>query len=160
MRVLIQRVSNAKVTIEGKVTGEIGRGLLLLVGITHGDTEAELDWMVSKLSQLRVFNDTHGKMNLSVQDVNGGVLAISQFTLYGDAKKGNRPSYIEAARPEVAEPLYDKFCEALGKALGKQVQRGVFGAHMDVELTNDGPVTLMIDRAPAETPGARGDSGA
>ena len=146
MRILVQRVSRAKVTVDGSVTGEIGRGLLLLVGITHGDTDAELDWMVHKLSGLRVFNDTHGKMNLSVQDVDGGVLAISQFTLYGDAKKGNRPSYIEAARPEVAEPLYDKFCEALGNAIGKQVQRGVFGAHMDVELINDGPVTLMLER--------------
>jgi D-aminoacyl-tRNA deacylase len=154
MRVLVQRVSRAKVTANGKVTGSIGRGLLLLVGITHGDTEAELEWMVNKLSQLRIFSDTHGKMNLSVQDVHGGVIAISQFTLYGDAKKGNRPSYIEAARPEVAEPLYDKFCEALGKAIGKEVQRGVFGAHMDVEFVNDGPVTLMIERAPAEGPGS------
>ncbi|MBZ0136864.1 MAG: D-tyrosyl-tRNA(Tyr) deacylase [Planctomycetes bacterium] len=146
MRVLVQRVSRAKVSVEGEVTGEIGRGLLLLIGITHADTDAELEWMVNKLSGLRIFSDTHGKMNLSVQDVNGNVLAISQFTLYGDAKKGNRPSYIEAARPEVAEPLYDRFCEALGSALGKQVQRGVFGAHMDVELVNDGPVTLMLER--------------
>lgn len=146
MRVLVQRVSQAKVTVDGKVTGEIGHGLLLLVGITHDDTDTELEWMAHKLSQLRVFNDTHGKMNLSVQDVNGGVLAISQFTLYGDARKGNRPSYIEAARPEAAESLYDRFCEALGKAIGQQVQRGVFGAHMDVELINDGPVTLMLER--------------
>lgn len=158
MRVLVQRVSRAKVTVDGKVSGEIGHGLLLLVGITHNDTEAELDWMVNKLSGLRIFSDTHGKMNLSVQDVNGGVLAISQFTLYGDAKKGNRPSYIEAARPEVAEPLYDKFCEALGNAIGTQVQRGIFGSHMDVELVNDGPVTLMVERAPAEKPGTHGES--
>jgi len=146
MRVLVQRVSRAEVTVEGRVTGEIGPGLLLLVGIRQGDGDAELEWMVHKLANLRVFSDAEGKMNLSVQDTGGGVLAISQFTLYGDAKKGNRPSYIEAARPEVAEPLYDKFCEQLGAAIGKEVQRGVFGAHMDVELVNDGPVTLMLER--------------
>jgi len=147
MRVLVQRVSRAEVTVEGRVTGAIGPGLLLLVGIRQGDGDAELEWMVHKLANLRVFSDAEGKMNLSVQDTGGGVLAISQFTLYGDAKKGNRPSYIEAARPEVAEPLYDKFCEQLGAAIGKEVQRGVFGAHMDVELINDGPVTLMLERA-------------
>lgn len=147
MRVLVQRVSRAEVTVEGRVTGAIGPGLLLLVGIRQGDGDAELEWMVHKLANLRVFGDAEGKMNLSVQDTGGGVLAISQFTLYGDAKKGNRPSYIEAARPEVAEPLYDKFCEQLGAAIGKEVQRGVFGAHMDVELINDGPVTLMLERA-------------
>lgn len=146
MRVLVQRVSRAEVTVEGRVTGEIGPGLLLLVGIRQGDGDAELEWMVHKLANLRVFSDAEGKMNLSVQDTGGGVLAISQFTLYGDAKKGNRPSYIEAARPEVAEPLYDKFCEQLGAAIGKEVQRGVFGAHMDVELVNDGPVTLMLEK--------------
>lgn len=146
MRVLVQRVSRAEVTVEGRVTGEIGPGLLLLVGIRQGDGDAELEWMVHKLANLRVFGDAEGKMNLSVQDTGGGVLAISQFTLYGDAKKGNRPSYIEAARPEVAEPLYDKFCEQLGAAIGKEVQRGVFGAHMDVELINDGPVTLMLEK--------------
>lgn len=146
MRVLVQRVSRAEVTVEGRVTGEIGPGLLLLVGIRQGDGDAELEWMVHKLANLRVFGDAEGKMNLSVQDTGGGVLAISQFTLYGDAKKGNRPSYIEAARPEVAEPLYDKFCEQLGAAIGKEVQRGVFGAHMDVELVNDGPVTLMLEK--------------
>lgn len=146
MRVLVQRVSRAEVTVEGRVTGAIGPGLLLLVGIRQGDGDAELEWMVHKLANLRVFGDAEGKMNLSVQDTGGGVLAISQFTLYGDAKKGNRPSYIEAARPEVAEPLYDKFCEQLGAAIGKEVQRGVFGAHMDVELINDGPVTLMLEK--------------
>lgn len=146
MRVLVQRVSRAKVTVEGRVAGEIGPGLLLLVGIKQGDGESELDWMVHKLANLRVFSDDEGKMNLSVQDTGGGVLAISQFTLYGDAKKGNRPSYIESARPETAEPLYEKFCEQLGAAIGKEVQRGVFGAHMDVELVNDGPVTLMLEK--------------
>ena len=146
MRVLVQRASRAAVTVDGSVTGKIGPGLLLLVGLTHGDDEAVLDWMVHKLANLRVFSDGDGKMNLSLTDVDGGVLAISQFTLYGDTKKGNRPSYIEAARPEVAEPLYDKFCEKLGEAIGKTVQRGVFGAHMDVELVNDGPVTLMLEK--------------
>ncbi|MCA8946723.1 MAG: D-tyrosyl-tRNA(Tyr) deacylase, partial [Planctomycetes bacterium] len=105
MRVLVQRVSRAAVTVDGSVTGKIGPGLLLLVGLTHGDDETVLDWMVHKLANLRVFNDADGKMNLSLTDVDGGVLAISQFTLYGDTKKGNRPSYIEAARPDVAEPL-------------------------------------------------------
>lgn len=133
-------------TVDGKVTGEIGPGLLLLVGITHSDTDAELDWLVHKLANLRIFNDADGKMNRSLQEVDGEALAISQFTLYGDAKKGNRPSYIEAARPEVAEPLYYRFCEKLGEATGKTVQRGVFGAHMDVELVNDGPVTLMLEK--------------
>lgn len=146
MRVLVQRVSRAAVTVDGSVTGKIGPGLLLLVGLTHGDDETVLDWMVHKLANLRVFNDADGKMNLSLTDVDGGVLAISQFTLYGDTKKGNRPSYIEAARPDVAEPLYDRFCEKLGEAIGKAVQRGVFGAHMDVELVNDGPVTLMLEK--------------
>lgn len=146
MRVLVQRVSRAKVTVEGRVTGEIGPGLLLLVGIKQGDGDPELQWMVHKLANLRVFSDAEGKMNLSLQDTGGGVLAISQFTLYGDAKKGNRPSYIEAARPEIAEPLYENFCEQLGAAIGKEVQRGVFGAHMDVELINDGPVTLMLEK--------------
>jgi D-aminoacyl-tRNA deacylase len=146
MRVLVQRVSRAKCTVEGNVTGEIGQGLLLLVGIKDTDTQAELEWMVRKVNQLRIFNDTHNKMNLSVQDVSGGILAISQFTLYADTEKGNRPSYITAARPEVAQPLYEKFCEQLATAIGKPVQRGIFGAHMDIELTNDGPVTIMLER--------------
>ena len=132
--------------MDGNVSGEIGVGLLLLVGITHSDTEGELDWMVKKVANLRVFNDAEGKMNLALGDVDGGVLAISQFTLYGDAKKGNRPSYIDAARPEQAEPLYDQFCEKLSVAIGKPVRKGVFGAHMHVELTNDGPVTIMLER--------------
>ncbi|MCB9896023.1 MAG: D-tyrosyl-tRNA(Tyr) deacylase [Planctomycetes bacterium] len=148
MRVLLQRVSRARVTVDGNVTGEVGNGLLLLVGIRDGDSEAEIDWMARKVAQLRVFSDTHGKMNLSVQDVHGGVLAISQFTLYGDTAKGNRPSYISAARPEVAEPLYEKFCEQLSALIGKPVAKGVFGARMDVELVNDGPVTLMLEKSP------------
>lgn len=146
MRVLVQRVSRASVTVDGAITGAIGPGLLLLLGVTHGDTEAELEWLVHKLANLRIFNDEDGKMNRSLQEVDGEALAISQFTLYGDAKKGNRPSYVEAARPEEAEPLYDRFCEKLGEAIGKTVQRGVFGAQMDVELVNDGPVTLMLEK--------------
>jgi D-tyrosyl-tRNA(Tyr) deacylase len=146
MRVLVQRVLRAKCTVEGRVTGEIAQGLLLLVGVKDTDTAAEVEWMVRKVAQLRVFNDTHNKMNLSVQDVHGGVLAISQFTLYADAEKGNRPSYITAARPEVAQPLYERFCEQLAAAIGRPVERGVFGAHMDVELVNDGPVTIMLER--------------
>jgi len=146
MRVLLQRVSQASVTVEGRVSGEIGQGLLLLVGVREGDTAAEIDWMAAKVANLRVFNDTHGKMNLSVKDVQGGALAISQFTLYGDAAKGNRPSYITAARPELAQPLYERFCEKLASELGRPVQRGVFGAHMEIKLTNDGPVTLMLEK--------------
>jgi D-tyrosyl-tRNA(Tyr) deacylase len=134
------------VTVDGGVTGEIGVGLLLLVGITHTDSEAELDWMVNKVVNLRVFSDVGGKMNLALGDVDGSVLAISQFTLYGNSKKGNRPSYVDAARPELAEPLYDRFCEKLSEATGKPVQKGAFGAHMDVELVNDGPVTIMLEK--------------
>jgi D-tyrosyl-tRNA(Tyr) deacylase len=146
MRVLLQRVSQASVAVDGRVTGQIGQGLLLLVGIRDGDTTEQLDWMARKVVQLRVFNDTHNKMNLSVQDVGGGILAVSQFTLYADAEKGNRPSYIRAARPEVAQPLYERFCDMLAASIGKPVQRGVFGAHMDVALTNAGPVTIMLER--------------
>lgn len=146
MKVLIQRVSKASVTVDGQVTGEIAQGLLLLVGITDGDGREQLDWMARKVTQLRVFNDTHNKMNLSVQDVGGGILAVSQFTLYADAEKGNRPSYIQAAKPEVAQPLYEQFCDLLATLIGKPVQRGIFGAHMDVALTNDGPVTILLER--------------
>ena len=146
MRVLLQRVSQASVAVDGRVTGQIGQGLLLLVGIRDGDTTEQLDWMARKVAQLRVFNDTHNKMNLSVQDVGGGILAVSQFTLFADAEKGNRPSYIRAARPEVAQPLYERFCDMLAASIGKPVQRGVFGAHMDVALTNAGPVTIMLER--------------
>jgi D-aminoacyl-tRNA deacylase len=146
VRVLVQRVKGADVAVDGRVAGEVGLGLLLLVGIRDSDTEVQLDWMARKVAQLRVFNDTHNKMNLSVQDVNGGILAVSQFTLYADTEKGNRPSYIRAARPDVAQPLYERFCEMLADLIGKPVQRGVFGAHMEVALTNDGPVTIMLER--------------
>lgn len=145
MRVLLQRVSRAKVTVEGRVTGEIGRGLLLLVGIRQGDTEREVDWMVQKCLGLRIWPDEAGKMDRSVQDVGGAMLAVSQFTLYGEAQKGRRPDFIQAARPETAQPLFDRFVAGCRQA-GMSVSAGVFGAHMEVELVNDGPVTLLLER--------------
>ena len=145
MRIVLQRVSRAKVTVDGRVTGEIGRGLLLLVGFTHGDTDEALAWMAKKVVQLRIFPDDEGKMNRSVEEADGGILVVSQFTLYGDARKGNRPSFIDAARPEVAVPLYERFVEML-RAAGRPVATGEFGAMMDVELVNDGPVTLVLER--------------
>jgi D-tyrosyl-tRNA(Tyr) deacylase len=145
MRVVLQRVSGARVTVEGRVTGEIGRGLLLLAGFTDGDTEQTLRWMADKVVGLRVFSDAEGKMNLSVEEVDGAVLVVSQFTLYGDARRGRRPSFVDAARPEVAVPLYESFV-ALLRAAGRPVATGEFGAMMQVELTNDGPVTLVLER--------------
>jgi D-tyrosyl-tRNA(Tyr) deacylase len=137
VRALIQRVSRASVTVDGTVTGAIGPGLLVLIGVTHTDTEADADRIAEKIRKLRIFPDADGKMNEPLGDRE--VLCISQFTLYGDTRKGNRPAYVDAARPEVAEPLYDRVCAALG------AQKGVFGAHMDVELVNDGPVTVLIE---------------
>ena len=145
MRVVLQRVSRARVSVEGRVTGEIGEGLLLLVGFTAGDGEEALRWMAEKVAGLRVFTDADGKMNRSVEEVGGGLLVVSQFTLYGDARKGRRPSFIEAARPEVAIPLYERFVEIL-RATGLPVGTGEFGAMMEVELVNDGPVTLILER--------------
>jgi D-tyrosyl-tRNA(Tyr) deacylase len=145
MRIVLQRVSRARVTVEGRVTGEIGRGLLLLAGFTAGDDEQALAWMTSRLVQLRIFPDDEGKMNRSVEDVDGAVLVVSQFTLYGDARKGNRPSFIDAARPEIAIPLYERFVEML-RATGRPVETGEFGAMMEVALVNDGPVTLVLER--------------
>ena len=144
MKTVIQRVSNASVSIEGVVKGEIQKGFLILLGITHTDTEKDVKWMVDKVSGLRVFEDENGKMNLSLQDVGGELLIVSQFTLYGDARKGRRPSFVEAARPEKAVPLYEKFI-ALAKEKGINVATGEFGADMKVNLVNDGPVTLIID---------------
>jgi D-tyrosyl-tRNA(Tyr) deacylase len=137
VRALVQRVSRAQVTVEDELTGRIGPGLLVLLGITHTDTEQDADKLAEKVRNLRVFPDEQGRMNepLGAREV----LCISQFTLYGDTRKGNRPAYVDAARPEVAEPLYDRVCERL------RAQKGVFGAHMDVELVNDGPVTLLIE---------------
>jgi D-aminoacyl-tRNA deacylase len=145
MRIVLQRVSRARVTVDGRVTGEIGRGLLLLVGFTDGDADEALAWMAKKVVQLRIFPDDEGKMNRSVEDADGAILVVSQFTLYGDARKGNRPSFIDAARPEVAIPLYERFV-ALLRATGRPVATGEFGAMMDVELVNDGPVTLILER--------------
>lgn len=145
MRIVVQRVSEASVKIDNQVSGEIKQGLLVLLGITSEDTEADIEWLVSKLINLRIFNDEEGKMNLSVKAINGDILLISQFTLHGSTKKGNRPSFINAARPETAIPLYNKFKELLSVQLGKEVASGQFGADMKVSLTNDGPVTLIID---------------
>lgn len=144
MRVLLQRVSSAEVRVDGRVTGRIGRGYLLLVGITHEDDAARLVWMADKVAGLRLFGDADGKMNLALADVAGSVLVVSQFTLYGDASRGRRPSFIAAARPEVAIPLYERFI-ALLRERGLMVETGEFGAAMEVELINDGPVTLPLE---------------
>lgn len=151
MRVVLQRVTDASVTIGGKVVGEIGKGFCLLVGFTHGDTAAEVDWMAEKVAGLRLFTDAEGKMNLGLGEVGGQLLVISQFTLYGDAAKGRRPSFITAARPEVAIPLYERFLERL-RAQGMTVACGEFGADMLVKIHNDGPVTLILDRDAAAAP--------
>jgi D-tyrosyl-tRNA(Tyr) deacylase len=145
MRVLLQRVSRAEVRVEGRVTGAIGGGFLLLVGFTHADTAEQLGWMADKITGLRLFSDADEKMNLGLADVGGSVLVVSQFTLYGDAAKGRRPSFIDAARPEVAVPLYEKFILLL-RERGLKVETGEFGAMMDVELVNDGPVTLWLEK--------------
>ena len=144
MRVLLQRVSRAEVRVDGQVIGQIERGYLLLVGITHDDDEAKVAWMVDKVVALRLFPDAEDKMNLALGDVGGAVLVVSQFTLYGDARKGRRPSFIAAARPEVAIPLYERFV-ALLRERGLTVATGAFGAMMQVELINDGPVTLSLE---------------
>jgi D-aminoacyl-tRNA deacylase len=145
MRVVIQRVTQASVTVDSKVIGEIGTGLLVLAGFCNDDTEEDLKWIAGKITQLRIFSDANDKMNLSVQDVNGDILLISQFTLFANTKKGNRPSYINAAPPSTAIPLYEKFIHFTALVLGKEVQTGEFGADMKVALLNDGPVTITID---------------
>lgn len=145
MRVVLQRVSRARVTIAGRVSGAIDRGLLLLVGFTAGDTEEALRWMTEKVVGLRIFADDEGKMNRSLEEIDGSLLVVSQFTLYGDTSRGRRPSFVDAARPEVAIPLYERFVEML-RASGPAVQTGEFGAMMEVELVNDGPVTLVLER--------------
>jgi D-tyrosyl-tRNA(Tyr) deacylase len=145
MRVVLQRVSRASVTIEGEVTADIKTGLLILVGIEDADTQEDIDWLTAKIVKLRIFGDSDGLMNLSVQDINGDIIVVSQFTLHAATKKGNRPSYIKAARPEVAIPLYETFVNKLQTELGRVVQTGRFGADMKVELVNDGPVTICID---------------
>jgi len=145
MRVVLQRVSKASVTIDGRVAGAIDRGFCLLVGFTHGDTIDGVDWMADKVAGLRLFSDAAGKMNLGLDEVDGAVLVISQFTLYGDTAKGRRPSFIDAARPDTAIPLYERFVATLA-ARGLRVATGEFGADMQVEIHNDGPVTLILDR--------------
>jgi D-tyrosyl-tRNA(Tyr) deacylase len=145
MRVLLQRVTRGEVRVDGRATGRVGRGFVLLVGFTHGDADEQLDWMADKITGLRVFADDEDKMNRSLADVGGGLLVVSQFTLYGDAVKGRRPSFVDAARPEVADALYQKFITML-RARDVPVECGVFGASMEVELVNDGPVTLWLER--------------
>jgi D-tyrosyl-tRNA(Tyr) deacylase len=145
VRVVLQRVRRASVTVEGRVVGSIGRGFLALVGVTATDGEAEVGWMAEKVSGIRLFGDAEGKMNLGLGDVDGAVLAVSQFTLYGDARKGRRPSFIDAAAPEIAEPIFDALVRAL-RERGVRVETGRFGAMMEVELVNDGPVTLVLER--------------
>jgi D-tyrosyl-tRNA(Tyr) deacylase len=145
MRVVLQRVRRASVAIAGRIAGEIGPGFCLLAGFTHGDTAAQVEWMAEKVAGLRLFADEEGKMNRALADVGGAVLVVSQFTLYGDASKGRRPSFIDAARPEAAIPLYEAFCAGL-RARGLTVASGEFGADMQVELVNDGPVTLILER--------------
>jgi D-tyrosyl-tRNA(Tyr) deacylase len=145
MRLVIQRVREASVTVEGTITGQIGPGLLVLVGCAPTDDEAALAWLVRKLVNLRIFNDENGQMNRSVRDVGGEILAVSQFTLLADARKGNRPSYVGAAPPAVAKPLYERFVALLAQELGQAVPTGIFGADMQVRLLNDGPVTIVLD---------------
>jgi len=148
VRALVQRVERASVAVEGRVSGAIGRGLLVLLGATHDDGAREASWLAGKLATLRIFADAEGKMNLDVRESGGAVLVVPQFTLYGDARRGRRPEFTAAARPEVAEPLFERFCREL-EGQGVRVERGVFRAHMRVELVNDGPVTMLV-----ETPAA------
>ncbi|HET8804620.1 MAG TPA: D-aminoacyl-tRNA deacylase [Aequorivita sp.] len=145
MRVLIQRVKKASVTIEGKIFSEINQGLLIFLGIEAEDTQEDIDWLAGKIARLRIFSDENDAMNLSVQEVNGDCLVVSQFTLHANTKKGNRPSFINAAKPEIAIPLYEKFVLQLENEINKKVKTGCFGAMMDVPLVNDGPVTIWID---------------
>lgn len=145
MRAVIQRVSEASVKINGVVKSTIGHGLLILIGIEEADTNEDIDWLCAKIASLRIFNDEAGVMNLSVKEINGDILVVSQFTLHASTKKGNRPSYIKAAKPDIAIPLYEKFIHQLKKETGKPLQTGVFGADMKVSLINDGPVTIILD---------------
>ncbi len=146
MRAVVQRVSRSSVTVEGEVVGAVDRGVMVLLGVTHGDGEEQARWLASKIAGLRIFEDQEGKMNRSLLDVGGGALVISQFTLYGDCRKGRRPSFSTAAHPEVAEPLVEQFAEHLRQEGVRPVESGVFGAYMQVEIHNDGPVTLILER--------------
>lgn len=145
MRVVIQRVTFAKVEVDKKVVGEIEKGMMILVGFENEDTDEDLTWMANKITALRIFDDEQGVMNKSIVDADGDILCISQFTLHAQTKKGNRPSYIKAAKGEIAEPLYQDFCNKLKNNLNKEIQKGIFGADMKVSLLNDGPVTICID---------------
>lgn len=145
MRIVIQRVSEASVTVDEKITGAIGAGLLVLMGIEDADTDEDISWLSNKIVNLRIFNDSDGVMNLGIKDVNGDILLVSQFTLHASTKKGNRPSYIKASKPDIAIPLYEKMIQQLTTDLGKKLQTGIFGADMKVRLLNDGPVTITID---------------
>lgn len=145
MRVVLQRVSKASVTIEPEIVAEIGKGLLILVGIEDEDLQEDIDWLATKITQLRIFDDENGVMNLSVKDIDGEILIVSQFTLHASTKKGNRPSYIRASKPDFAIPMYEKFIQKTEELLGKKVGTGKFGAMMEVSLVNDGPVTIIID---------------
>jgi D-tyrosyl-tRNA(Tyr) deacylase len=145
MRAVIQRVSWAEVQVAGEITGKIGPGLLVLLGITGTDTDVDLNWLIRKIIQLRIFSDEADKMNLSVQDIQGGILVVSQFTLYGEAKKGNRPSFVRAAPPDFSIPVYERFLASLRAQFSGPVAAGIFGADMKVSLLNDGPVTLVLD---------------
>lgn len=145
MRLVIQRVSSASVKVDESLVSEIGNGLLVLAGIENADSAEDIDWLVKKVCQLRIFGDPEGVMNLSVQDISGEMIVVSQFTLHASTKKGNRPSYIRAARPETAVPLYEQLVSKFSKMLGKPIGTGIFGAHMEVSLVNDGPVTIILD---------------
>ena len=145
MRLVVQRASRASVKVDNSIVSEIGNGLLILTGIEEADTQEDINWLVKKVCQLRIFNDEDGVMNRSVQDIDGEMIVVSQFTLHASTKKGNRPSYIRAARPETAIPLYEKLVAEFSKTLGKPVGTGVFGTHMEVSLVNDGPVTIILD---------------
>ncbi|MGQ2983359.1 D-aminoacyl-tRNA deacylase [Flavobacterium sp.] len=145
MRAVIQRVTDASVTISGNKVAEINTGLLILVGIEDADTQEDIDWLAAKIVKLRIFGDADGVMNLSIQDIGGDIIVVSQFTLHAATKKGNRPSYIKAARPEFAIPMYEEFVARMEQELGKKIQTGQFGADMKVALLNDGPVTIIID---------------
>lgn len=145
MRAVLQRTAFASVKVDGNITGSIQKGLLVLMGVEDADTVEDIEWLSSKIVNLRIFDDENGVMNLSVKDVDGDILLISQFTLHAATKKGNRPSYIKASKPEVAVPIYEKMIAQLEKDLGKKIQTGIFGADMKVELLNDGPVTIVID---------------
>ena len=145
MRAVIQRVKEASVKVDDNITGRIDKGLLVLVGVEDSDTDEDIDWLTKKIAGMRIFDDENGVMNLSVMDIDGRILAVSQFTLMASTKKGNRPSWIRASKGQIAEPMYEKFCQALEKETGKKTEKGIFGADMKVSLLNDGPVTIIMD---------------